>query len=162
MLRMGSFVILSRKNKSEIFLVKRSDFPVWEFQGGGIEKGETPEKAAVRESFEETGFKIKIIRKVAEYNNPKVNLTSTFVFEGKIISGKYIPEFKSCEGKWFNINNFPINMTYIKRVIIKDFLSNNKGLIKKNVIPLFTIHNLYLALLYPIKLIKYFLRQNDN
>lgn len=42
----------------------------WKFPGGGIEKGETPEEAAVREVFEETGVRIRaselVLRAVIE------------------------------------------------------------------------------------------------
>ena len=33
---------------------------VWVFPGGGIEKGETPEEACIREVKEETGLEVKI------------------------------------------------------------------------------------------------------
>lgn len=34
----------------------------WEFPGGGIDFGETPEQAVIREVLEETGLNVKIIR----------------------------------------------------------------------------------------------------
>ena len=34
---------------------------LWEFPGGRVELGETPEAAAVRECYEETGIKVTII-----------------------------------------------------------------------------------------------------
>jgi 8-oxo-dGTP diphosphatase len=60
-MRIQSFVsaaFISDKNK--VLLLHRSaGFKVWEFPGGGIEFGESPEEAAVREATEETGLVVK-------------------------------------------------------------------------------------------------------
>ncbi|CAK7083185.1 NUDIX hydrolase [Tissierella sp.] len=41
----------------------------YELPGGKIEEGETPEKAAIRELFEETGIKGEVIRLASKYYN---------------------------------------------------------------------------------------------
>ena len=61
-----------------------------------------------REAFEETGFKIKIVRKVGVYENPE---SFTHLFEGRVVSGKFKPEFPGCKGRWFNINKLPRDIT---------------------------------------------------
>lgn len=58
-----SVIILYNKDK-EILLQHRSETATrnpgfWGFFGGGIEKGETPVEAVVRETFEELGYKLK-------------------------------------------------------------------------------------------------------
>ncbi|MFK7696104.1 NUDIX hydrolase [Paenibacillus sp. HJGM_3] len=45
--------------------VKRGDV-VWNFPGGGIEPGETPEEACIRELKEETGYTIRVLRLLQE------------------------------------------------------------------------------------------------
>jgi ADP-ribose pyrophosphatase YjhB (NUDIX family) len=159
MVRIGSFIVLTRKNKSEVFLVKRSDFPVWECQGGGIESGETPEKCAIREAYEETGFKVKIIRKVAVYTNYKSKTVDSHLYEGEYISGEFKPEYKKCEGKWFNVNNLPKQMTAKRKIMIFDCLKNSKELIKKYDINNFSPHDLKLLFLLPIPSLKFLLRR---
>ncbi|WP_228547107.1 NUDIX hydrolase [Candidatus Neptunochlamydia vexilliferae] len=59
--------IVFSKDRKEVLLIKRRDVPVWVLPGGGIDPGESPEEAVVREMEEETGCSAKIIRKVAEY-----------------------------------------------------------------------------------------------
>jgi len=155
MKRIGSFVILTRKNRSEVFLVKRSDFPVWESQGGGIGSNETPEETAIREAYEETGFKVKILRKVAEYRNSKSNKICSHVFEGEYISGVFNPEYKSCEGKWFDVNNLPLQMTATRKMMIRDCLQSNDKLIYRSEISAVSVQNFHLLFLLPLQCFKY-------
>lgn len=42
---------------------------IWNFPGGGVEMGETFEEAVIREVLEETGFHVKIVKKVYENNH---------------------------------------------------------------------------------------------
>lgn len=158
MKRVGSFIVLTRNNQKEVFLVKRSDFSIWEPQGGGMEDKETSETAVIREAYEETGFRIKIIRKVAEYTNPKTNKISSHVFEGKYLSGTFKPEFKGCEGKWFKVNNLPPQMTATRRMMINDCLKKRSKLIYRLEIPAVSIQNLNLLFLLPIESFKYILK----
>ena len=56
----ASAFIINPKNK-KILLVKHSDYDKWLQPGGHIEEDETPEEAAVREVYEETGIKITLL-----------------------------------------------------------------------------------------------------
>ena len=58
---LGVGVLLIRNN--QLLLVKRKydpDAGYWSIPGGHLDLGEKIQKAAVREAFEETGFKVKI------------------------------------------------------------------------------------------------------
>lgn len=53
-------------HEGKIFIQRRRETDVWgglwEFPGGCVEQGETPEQAVVREWKEETGFRVRIVR----------------------------------------------------------------------------------------------------
>lgn len=63
----------------------------WEFPGGKIEPGETPEEALVREIKEELDAEIEVIKKLTdvEYQYPTFHL-SMECFWAKVVSGKLI------------------------------------------------------------------------
>lgn len=79
-------VVFSDDRKS-VLLVERRDIPVWVLPGGGIDPNETPEIAITREVTEETGYHVKLVRKVGEYE--PINRLSKFthVFECQVIEG---------------------------------------------------------------------------
>ncbi len=51
-------VLLAKRNQPENPLIHNK----WEFPGGGIEFGENPEEALIREMKEETGLDVEIVR----------------------------------------------------------------------------------------------------
>lgn len=62
-----SLGIIWNEARTQVLLIKRRDVAVWVLPGGGIDAGETPESAALREVLEETGLHVAIQYKVAEY-----------------------------------------------------------------------------------------------
>lgn len=120
----GSFLVLFKDDsRQEVFLIRRSDMPLWVLSGGGIDGDEGPEDAAVREAVEETGMVVKLIRKVGVYNiiNNKGETTrKTYLFEGRIISGNFKPEFPGCLGDWFFLENLPKEITEATKMKILD------------------------------------------
>jgi 8-oxo-dGTP diphosphatase len=56
---LNSYVIVFHKDK---LLVLRRHDGLWEFPGGGVDWGEEPQAAAVRETEEETGLKVNNVK----------------------------------------------------------------------------------------------------
>lgn len=56
----ASAFVINPENK-KILLVKHRKFNRWTQPGGHIEENEVPEDTAIRETYEETGIKIKLI-----------------------------------------------------------------------------------------------------
>ncbi len=69
------------------------------FPGGGVEYGETIEKAAIRETLEETGFKVEIIKPA--YINEYINLKNK---SKRVINIFFLAKIK-CEKPHFKIDD---------------------------------------------------------
>jgi 8-oxo-dGTP pyrophosphatase MutT (NUDIX family) len=53
-----------------VLLTRRADNGQWCLPSGGMEAGESPSEAAVREVFEETGLTVRVTRLVGVYSDP--------------------------------------------------------------------------------------------
>lgn len=99
--------ILFSFDRHSVLLIKRRDIPVWVLPGGGIDKGETPEVAACREMVEETGFEVKIVRKVATYTPSNRLSKVTHFFEVAQVSGKPSVGSETREIEFFPVDALP-------------------------------------------------------
>jgi len=118
--------------RDKVLLIQRRDVPVWTLVGGGIEKDESLENAIIRELFEETGYKTKIIKKIGEYS-PVNKLTKyTHLYECKIISGKPTLSDETKMIEFFDINNLPKLLPPPYGEWIEDGLKNEDKLIKRD------------------------------
>ena len=95
----------SFENKTKIFATARGygEFKgQWEFPGGKVEAGETPQQALIREIKEELDVKIKVgeLIDTIEYDYPDFHL-SMDCFWGNVVDGEII--LKEAEAsKWLN------------------------------------------------------------
>ena len=62
----------------------------WAFPGGEIDEGETPEEALVREVRNETGLKVKVVKKISERIHPQFSVKITY-FSCEIIPSAMRP-----------------------------------------------------------------------
>ena len=111
--RVGVGVVVVKNGK--ILLGKRRGAHgsgAWSFPGGHLEFNEEIEACAVREVAEETGLKIKNLKRIEYTNdifNPEGKHYITLFVIAEIESGepKIMEPDKCAEIKWFDINNLP-------------------------------------------------------
>ncbi len=68
----GCFTIIIN-DQNQILLGKRQDLPLWDLPGGRLEDNEELINCAIREAYEETGYRIVVDDKVGTYHRPRVN-----------------------------------------------------------------------------------------
>lgn len=127
-------------SKGEILLQLRSDVPIWVLPGGGIEKGETPKQAAVREVFEETGLKVKPEAYVGRYSvQHRMYGHAIHLFMCKIIGGSLRKNRESIQLGFFNVNKLPKPLLHIFKERIADALAGKTNVMKVQRAPLLEI-----------------------
>lgn len=114
---------MDEKNE-KVLLILREDFRIWALPGGGLEAGGTPEQAALREAYEESGFEVKIDKYIGKYYRPQFRDTR-FVYRASVSGGKALESgSETVAVNWFSIDSLPKRLAPSVREIIRDMLSN--------------------------------------
>lgn len=117
----ASIVVIYAIYKGKIVMVKHKKRNTWEIPGGHIEKGETPEEAAKRELYEETGAEDFSIESVCKYSFERDGKrVFAILFKSNITKINNLPDFEIKEVKFFD--ELPKNVTYPE--IYKEILEN--------------------------------------
>ena len=142
----------------KIVLVKRRDIPVWVFPGGKVDEGETPEEAIVRETKEETGYAVQVVRKVALYTSSSRFLTPVILFKLSLLDG-YPQDFNPDETKEMGVfpqdqlpaATVPFYIDWIKDVF------EDKPYFKRHIVSITPLYILKALLKHPIVVGRFFL-----
>lgn len=123
--------IIFSQDGSKVLLIKRRDVNIWALPGGGVDPGERPEKAIIREILEETGLTVKIQRQVALYT--PINLLSnlSYLYECRVIQGELTLGNETKEIGFFDKNQLPSPVFFLHRDWIKDALQQLPDIIQK-------------------------------
>jgi 8-oxo-dGTP diphosphatase len=123
--------VVIHEDGQRVLLYKREDFRIWALPGGNIEAGETPDQAAVREVFEETGYHVEIDSLVGVYQRPQLN-DERYVYRAFLIGGKPIdrgPETVAVA--WFYPEKFPTGLAPSVAEIVTDAFANHGEILTK-------------------------------
>ncbi len=132
--RFGCSVIIPDE-QGRILLQKRTDGDWWSLPAGGMEPGETPTQAAIREAREETGLEVELVRFLGLYTDPetanlypdgnRVQIVGAS-FVARITGGELIESNEeTAELRWFAPADLPHNLTPFSRMRIRGYLAGD-------------------------------------
>lgn len=106
-MRAGAFGVIFDADR-RVLLCHRRDMDAWNLPGGGVEAGETPWDATVREVREEVGLETEIVRLTGLYWKPETD-ELVFNFECRITGGSLGPSDESDAAAYFALADLPQN-----------------------------------------------------
>ncbi len=146
-------------NKDQILTIKRRDVPVWVLPGGGIDEGEDPEMAIIRETFEETGLHVRIKRKVCVYVPINKLGTTTHHFECEAIDGNPTTGSETADIGYFPLKKLPQPFFYIHKDMVLDALNEENQEAEKQLSQVTYPALVRFFFKHPILLIRFLLSQ---
>jgi ADP-ribose pyrophosphatase YjhB (NUDIX family) len=119
---LGAFAIIF-DDQSRVLLCHRRDMDAWNLPGGGIERGELPTEAVIREVKEETGLEADIERLLGVYGKVDKPNELVFSFLCRVTGGQIELTDESDDTRYFDVENLPPNTSPRQVERIYDALS---------------------------------------
>ena len=118
----GAFTTI-QDEQGRVLLCHRRDHDFWNQPGGGVEAGETPWQAMLREAREETGLEVVIERLAGVYCWPDHD-EIIFSFVCRVVGGALTTSDEARAVAWFMPDELPPNTfpEHVER--IRDALAN--------------------------------------
>lgn len=116
-------------NQNEILLIK-GPRRGWEMPGGQVEEGESLKTAAIRETKEESGIDIEVVKFCGIFQNVERSICNT-LFLGKAIGGNPTTSSESLE-----VGFFPIKKA-LEMVTLKNFRQRIEYCLDENIHPFY-------------------------
>jgi ADP-ribose pyrophosphatase YjhB (NUDIX family) len=108
MWNLGAFAIIFDA-ESRVLLCHRRDMDAWNLPGGGIEHGELPTEAVLREVIEETGLEVSIERLLGVYGKVDNPSELVFSFLCRVTGGQLVLTDESDDIRYFEVESIPPN-----------------------------------------------------
>ena len=110
----------------QLLLIQRHDIRTFDVPGGGLETGELPPEAAVRETLEETGLQIRPLRLIALYHWPnEPNAYLSFYFRGELLGGSIQTSEETPHVAFYAPDRLPNRMLPMHRLRIRRCLAQD-------------------------------------
>lgn len=104
----------------ELLLIERHDIHTFDVPGGGLEAGELPMEAAVRETFEETGLRVRPLHLLGMYYWPnEPNAYLTFFVRCELLGGTIQPSEETPRVGFWPTHRLPLRMLPMHRQQIR-------------------------------------------
>ena len=137
-LQMVACAVFLFNEEGKVLLEKREDDHTWCVPGGSMELGETPEEAAKREFFEETGLRLgnlKLVNVMSGEDSHFIypNGDEVYAVDINYVCYEYTGELKKQaeevrELEFFDVSKLPEGLNSNDRIIIEEIEKrNNKG-----------------------------------
>lgn len=95
-----------------LLLIQRADNNLWAMPGGACDVGEAPAAAAVREVWEETGYRVEATRLIGLFDGngqPGQNSRHLYhlLFAGRLTGGAPTDSIETVQLRWFDLEDIP-------------------------------------------------------
>ncbi len=109
MFRIGVGAVITNE-RGEVLLCRRTDYDLWNLPGGGMEPGEAPWEAAVRETLEEVGVEVEVTGLVGLYF--KADTDELYLaFRCRIVGGELRTTDEADAIEYFTPDDLPENLS---------------------------------------------------
>ena len=101
-----------------VLLCHRRDMDMWNLPGGGVESGEIPTEAVIREVREETGLEV-VIEKLTGIYGKQYKDELIFTFICRIVGGELTATSECSENQFFAHDDLPPNtiQKHVERIL---------------------------------------------